>query len=307
MKTFSGLTKEELYKNNNENPCCDNAELLGMLLFGALISDIEIKFVSESSDVLGRYTTICDNLGIKIDKLIKGNSSTRNFAIISDADTITNILEMFNLKDNSTGKILYRISSFVFDNECCCRAFSKGAFLGGGSVIDPYKNYNMEIVTSHESVCGEFANLLLRVGFGFKSVIRKKKYVLYTKNSEVIADFLTYIGAYKAQMELLNIKIEKEIRNDFNRSVNSETANLDKTIEASVKQIQAIEHIDKEIGIDNLPDELRDIARLRLKFRSASLTDLGKHLTPPLGKSGVNHRLKKIISIAEENSLAKEE
>ncbi len=143
--------------------------------------------------------------------------------------------------------------------------------MGGGTVIDPNKNYNLEFVTPYYRLSRELLELLLKCGFGFKTVQRKSKYVLYTKNSELILDFLTYIGAYKAQMELINIKIEKEIRNDCNRSVNSETANLEKTIAAAFKQIQAIELIEKKIGLDELSDDLRELARLRLDNTSASL------------------------------------
>lgn len=171
--------------------------------------------------------------------------------------------------------------------------------MGGGTVIDPRKNYNLEIITPYMGLSKDLTKLLGGCGFAFKTVMRKSKYVLYLKNGGAIQDFLSYIGAYNAQMELINIMIEKEIRNDVVRSVNSESANFDKTIEAAVRQIQAINTIDEKLGIDELPEDLKAVARLRLENSAMSLGELGKKLNPPLGKSGVNHRLKKIEELAE--------
>lgn len=171
--------------------------------------------------------------------------------------------------------------------------------MGGGTVIDPKKNYNLEIITPYMGLSQNLIKLFSECGFAFKTVMRKSKYVLYLKNGEAIQDFLSYIGAYGAQMELINIMIEKEIRNDVVRSVNSESANFDKTVVAAVRQIQAINIIDEKLGIDELPEDLREIAKLRLENSAMSLGELGKRLNPPLGKSGVNHRLKKIEEIAE--------
>ncbi|MBO5364384.1 MAG: DNA-binding protein WhiA [Clostridia bacterium] len=189
----------------------------------------------------------------------------------------------------------YRIPQELVESECCKRALIKGAFLGGGTVINPRKNYNLELTTPYPALAKDMAELLESVGFSFKSVQRKSKEVLYLKNSEAISDFLSYIGAFRAQMELLNIKIEKEIRNDFNRAANIETANLEKTINAAVQQVKAIEEIQRRIGLDNLPDDLREVAKLRLANKDASLSELGAMMNPPLTKSGINHRLKKLM------------
>ncbi len=299
MKSFSGLTKEELYRGVNENFCCDMAELMAMLLFGGNLTNQGIKFVTESPDVLGRYEELCRKIGVEADIGCSPEGSGRYVAHIADAMHTDYILREFGLRDTSGGAIRYRIFAPLVQNDCCRRAFIKGAFMSGGSIVDPNKNYNLEIVTPYMGLSRDFGQYLSDSGFGFKTIARKSKYVIYTKKSETIEDFLSYVGAYKAQMDLINIKIEKGIRNDFNRSVNSETANLDKTIAASVKQIQAIETIDRAIGLDNLPCELYEIATLRLKYKSMSLSELGKHLVPPLGKSGVNHRIQKIFSMAE--------
>lgn len=191
------------------------------------------------------------------------------------------------------------IDPTLIRKECCRRSLMRGIFLSCGTVIDPKKNYNLELVTPTVALCEELHTLLKKEGFPFKAVIRKSKCVLYLKNSEAISDFLMYMGAYQSQMELLNIKIEKEIRNDFNRTANSETANLEKTINAAVSQIQAIDTIQKTVGLDSLPEDLKEIALLRLRYKDMSLSELGAQMQPPLSKSGVNHRLKKLMKILE--------
>lgn len=197
----------------------------------------------------------------------------------------------------SGGEEQYRIHPDLVAEDCCKRAFIKGAFLGGGTVINPQKTYNLEISTPYPELGRDMMELLKEIGFSFRLVHRQSKEVLYLKNSESISDFLSYIGAFRAQMELLNIKIEKEIRNDVNRTANSEVANLEKTINASIEQVKAIEEVDKRIGIENLPDDLKAIAKLRLANRDASLSELGKMMNPPLTKSGINHRMKKLMQL----------
>lgn len=299
MKSFSEFTKNELFKRDNSNDCCDFAELSGMMLFGSNITLKRIRFATENEDVLERYITLADKFDMKVGVTRTSDLSSRCLAVISDKDDISKLAERLGIIDIATGLIKYRISGEVIKNECCVRAFVKGAFLGGGTVIDPKKAYNLEIITPYMGLHNDFLDLLTKSGFEFKTVMRKSKYVLYTKRSEVIEDFLSFIGAFNAQMELINIKIDKEIHNSFNRSINIESANYDKTIDASVKHIKAIEKIDNKIGLDELPPDLKEIAILRLANKSMSLQELGKLLNPPLGKSGVNHRLKKIIEISE--------
>lgn len=299
MKSFSEFTKNELFKRGNSNDCCDFAELSGMMLFGSNITLKRIRFATENEDVLERYITLADKFDMKVGVTRTSDLSSRCLVVISDKDDISRLAERLGIIDIATGLIKYRISGEVIKNECCVRAFVKGAFLGGGTVIDPKKAYNLEILTPYMGLHNDFIDLLTKSGFEFKTVKRKSKYVLYTKRSEVIEDFLSFIGAFNAQMELINIKIDKEIHNSFNRSINIESANYDKTIDASVKHIKAIEKIDNKIGLDELPPDLKEIAILRLANKSMSLQELGKLLNPPLGKSGVNHRLKKIIDISE--------
>lgn len=299
MKSFSEQTKNELFKKENSDSCCDFAEFAGMMLFGSNITLKRIRFATENEDVLERYITLADKFGVNVGVTRTSDLSARCLAVISNKDEISALVKRLDIIDSVTNSIKYRISDELIRKNCCVRAFVRGAFMGGGTVIDPKKAYNLEIITPYMGLHDEFLKLLSDSGFEFKTVVRKSKYVLYTKKSDVIEDFLSFIGAFNAQMELINIKIDKEIRNGFNRSINIENANYDKTVDASVRHVQAIGIIQEKMGLDELPPDLREIAVLRLANKSMSLQELGKLLSPPLGKSGVNHRLKRIIEISE--------
>lgn len=301
MKSFSQLTKEELYKLESANHCCDIAELAGLILFGASIrfsdKEVSIKFMTENQDVLGCFVNLCRKENFEpIVKQIS-DDSIRYVAKLDDTTHIMQLLVDLDIFDIHSGKIRLHISPNIVKKNCCKRAFLRGVFMGAGTVIDPRKNYNLEIVSSDGRLLEDLYELLQSLSFNFRHVMRKSKHVLYIKNSETISDILTFMGAYKAQMELINIKIEKEIRNDVNRTANSETANISKTINAAVEQIKAIERVEKYVGLDNIPEDLREIAELRLKHKDLSLSELGALLNPPLSKSGVNHRMQKIMKM----------
>ena len=296
MKSYSVTTKNELSKKVNDNVCCDFSEFAGMLLFGSDFKNNIIKFVTENEDVLKRYVFLANKCGIKT---TESKTSAKTVRFVSTINNIDDISEKFELIDYSTNLVRYRISPFIIERECCRRAFVRGAFMGGGTVIDPNKNYNIEIITPYLGLCNDMIELLKNECFDFKTVVRRSKYVIYTKKSEEIEDFLTHMGAFSAQMSLINVKIEKEVRNSNNRAINSVNANYDKTIQASVLQIQAINTIKENDMIKFLSPELKEICDLRVKYKDLSLADLGKLLNPPLGKSGVNHRLKKIMELAE--------
>mgnify|MGYP003299482623 CR=1 FL=1 len=305
MKSFSVITKEELCRREGESVENPKTELAGLMLFGGTIYRESVKFTTENRDVLDRFKYLCSVTGIEIDSVGAADNSQRCTVTAQKKTKLKELLTEFEIIDEKSGLSRYGIPPYIKNDEDESRSFIRSAFLGGGTVIDPNKNYNLEIVAPYSGLSRDFSGLLRRAGFEFKTAVRKSKYVHYIKNSEIILDFLTFIGAYRAQMELINIKIEKEIRNDFNRTINSETANWEKTFDASVRQVKAIEIIADTTGLDELPDDLREIAELRLVHKSKSLSELGELLNPPLGKSGVNHRFKRIMAIAER--LQKEE
>jgi hypothetical protein len=201
----------------------------------------------------------------------------------------------------SQGEDYYTINEVptnLIKHEDCTKAFIRGAFLGGGSISDPEKNYHMEFVTNNEDFANSLKDLINTLGFNCKIVARKNNYVVYLKESEQISDLLSIIGGHNALLSLQNTKIVKEMRNNVNRIVNCETANLTKTVNASVRQVENIKLIEETIGIKSLPENLQEIARLRIACEDMTLKELGEMLNPPIGKSGVNHRLRKIEEIA---------
>jgi len=188
----------------------------------------------------------------------------------------------------------------VIQQSCCRRAFIRGAFLASGSISDPEKFYHFEIVCAARPKAEQLKNMIATFGLDAKIVVRKKYYVVYIKEGSQIVDILNVMEAPISLMELENIRILKEMRNSVNRQVNCETANINKTVSAAVKQIEDITYIKDTIGFDGLPENLEQMARLRLLRPDATLKELGEALDPPVGKSGVNHRLRKLSTLAEE-------
>jgi DNA-binding protein WhiA len=186
-------------------------------------------------------------------------------------------------------------------DRCCKKAYLRGAFLAGGSVSDPEKTYHLELTSRTMEQAMVLKHMLESFGLNARIISRKGGYVTYLKEGENIVDFLNIVGAHRALMELENVRILKGMRNSVNRIVNCETANLEKTVNASVRQVENIKYIADCMGLDSLPQGLRDIAELRLEYSDHNLTELGRLLTPPLGKSGVNHRLRKLDQIAEKH------
>ena len=272
--------------------CCIAAELAGLVLFSGKVKNNSIRISTESAAVAKRLVMLSERYFNLSPEIEYGKNSCGCTLPINKITGKIYLSDSY-LTDNPT------INPKIIEKDCCRNAFLRGAFLGGGTVIDPNKNYNLEFLTASKALCDDLESLMSKLGLEFKRAKRHTSYVLYAKNSELICDTLTHIGAFNAQMEILNIKIERELRNDLNRAANGETANMDKVITAAAQQIRAIETIEKTIGLENLPDELREVAQLRSRNKDLSLEQLGKKLTPQLSKSGVNHRLKKIIDIAD--------
>ena len=213
--------------------------------------------------------------------------------ILRDVGFLTN-------EDSSYYTIDYKIPKTLIQNRCCRRAYIRGAFLGGGSISNPEKTYHLEFVTNSEEHGRDLSKIINSFNLNSKIIIRKENHVVYIKEGEQIVDILNIMGGHQALLKLENIRAFKDIRNNINRLVNCETANLGKTINASLRQVENIEYIDSRIGIKKLPKNLQEIALLRLNHRDASLKELGAMLEPPVGKSGVNHRFRKIEEIAED-------
>ena len=289
MKSFSQKTKEAICKLPLNKSCCIAAEMIGILIFAGRIKENSVRVSSESSVIVKRLAVLVKRFcgeGITVEET--GNSF---FCTIANK----NVIDLF--LDYEKGNT---VNIEAFTNEDCCKgSFLRGAFLGGGILVDPKKNYNLEFIATEERTKNTLETVMANMQLDFKTTKRKNSYVLYSKNSDTVCDALTYMGAVGAQMQILNLKIERELRNDLNRVNNGELANMDKVLDAAARQAKAIQKIEDTIGIEKLPDDLREVALMRKSNMDLSLDALGKRLNPPLTKSGVNHRLKRIMEMAD--------
>jgi hypothetical protein len=238
-----------------------------------------------------------------------GKNSQIYTVLVKDHDTVINILHALKLLD-ADGEVAEQVSpasQLLVQNSCCRRAFIRGAFLSAGSISNPVKSYHFEIVCVSEERAKQLQSLIRTFGPDAKIVLRKKHFIVYIKEGAQIVDMLNIMEAHVSLMELENIRIVRDMRNAVNRKVNCEAANINKTVSAAVRQMEDIRFLEAEEGLDRLPVSLADIARLRLANPDASLKELGEMLVPPVGKSGVNHRLRKLSQLAEEIRQSKEE
>lgn len=279
-----------------------------MLSFGArLIRDgehMKLRFSTENPKIARKLYTLIKN-DFSLPAKLAIHKTPKNIMYIVAMDDEKYIEELFYitglLKRGTNIKefVNFRISSSVMASPAYRKSFIKGAFLGGGSVSDPQKNSHLEFVTSHYTLSRDFQKLLSMCNLSPKIVVRKSNYVLYFKNSSEVADILIMFDTFDALMEYHNAKIMKDMRNNINRKTNCDTANLNKTVEASFIQVKAIEKLQRLGVLDKLSPQLREIALLRLENRELSLQELGSMLSSPIGKSGVNHRLRKLVAEAE--------
>lgn len=249
--------------------------------------------------ILKEYFDIHSKLMVK-----KSNSLKKNniyMVLIDENMGVRDLLKKTGIFQEIDGVLTldYKIDSEMIKTDECKRAYIRGAFIGGGSISNPEKTYHLEFVTNYEDHGEDLSLIINSFGLSSKIVMRKENYVVYIKEGEQIVDILNIIGAHQALLKLEDIRVLKDIRNNINRLVNCETANLGKTINASLKQIENIEIIDRYMGIHKLSNNLREVAELRLENTDASLKEIGMMLEPPVGKSGINHRFRKIEELAD--------
>lgn len=276
--SFSSNVKEELSKLNNlANKEIVAAELKGYLLTtNALKVKDKIKFSTENQYNINRFHKLLSNLKIDYNIQMQG--------------------KVYVITFNSNLDAIDRKKDYSDEEE---KAIVRGAFMGSGSINDPNNNYHLEIILKSKETLQKIKDILKQYQIQCKELQRKKGYSIYIKEGEEISKFLAFIGASKSVLTYEEIRVVKETRNNINRLVNCETANLNKTINAAVGQIEAIQHLKETRKFENLPDNLKEIAELRLENPDATLAELGQMLKNPIGKSGVNHRLKKIQEIAD--------
>ena len=315
--SFSATTKNELSRTEPEKKCCKLAEIAGFIRMCGTIKlsgagRVNVMLLTENPAVARHFKRLIrDYFGtnaslviVKPTILKKGHYYELMIGADKNAEQILRETGILMVREGCN-YISDGIYSDLIRTKCCRRSYLRGVFLGAGTISDPEKAYHLEIVCNSELLSGDVKKLVNSFGLHSKSVIRKNSHVVYLKEAEQIIDFLNILGAHSQLLDFENIRIMKEMRNKTNRINNCDSANLDKTINASIRQIENIRLIEEARGLSSLPDKLREAARLRLENPESSLIELAQLMDPPIGKSGLNHRFKKIEEIAEKIRLSR--
>ncbi|MNB72968.1 Sporulation transcription regulator WhiA [compost metagenome] len=303
--SFAALTKKELTMIEN-GPCCDKAEMSALIRMNGSVQLSSKRIVLDIStenaaiarriySLLKKYYQVHTELLVRKKMRLKKN----NVYIVRIPARVEEILN--DLKIVSQGFVFNDgIDESIVHKNCCKRAYLRGAFMAGGSVNNPEgSSYHLEIASMYEEHCKALVELADVFHLNARCIERKKGFILYIKEGEKIIEFLNLIGAHQALFKFEDVRIMRDMRNSVNRIVNCETANLNKTISAAVRQIENIKFLEKEIGLDKLPDKLREVAEVRLAHPDINLKEVGEMLKGTVSKSGVNHRLRKIDEMAE--------
>lgn len=289
--SFSSDTKAELCRQAPQKRCCAIAEAYGALLYSNQFTQNEIRIVTgspEFADRLPRLFKRAFGLGFDAGAAESGGKSVFT---LTDPESIEKIFQTFGY---DAGAILaHHINLGVLEESCCRVSFLRGAFLAGGSISSPEKSYHLELVTPHYNVSREVFSILLELGFSPKDTSRGGNYIIYFKQSDAIEELLTRLGAPLAAMDIMSAKVEKDMRNTINRRVNCDSANADKIVSAAQAQIEAI----RRLRLDELPDKLQETALLRIANPEASISDLASLAIPPVTKSCMSHRLRKLLEL----------
>ena len=303
--SFSTDTKREICQKLSTRVSLQYSELYAMLLLSREFSPKSIVFKTENEHTFSHFIFLLNKLfkaKCEVTAPMRGESGkNRNYtAVVTSPDKCRKIYERYGHDEH---EVNLRVNRANIDDEDEQRAFIRGAFLAGGSVTDPEKGYHLEIAVSHRNLCMDICRIISEIpdcDIRAKFLSRGGTYIAYIKDSEQITDLLTYMGAVVASMNIMGTKALKQVRNTANRRANSEIANLQKTASASARQIRAIKKLRKNGRINLLTDELKEVASLRYDYPELTLRELGAMLDPPISRSGVNHRLEKIIRMAEE-------
>ena len=295
--SFSSNVKAELCKDSLSKKSCAVAEGYGVLLYCNTFSSTEIRIITESRDFAARLPRLFKKaFGITFDQEPAAHDRGKLQFAISSEDKIAKIFE--TLQMDLKASLTLHVNFGMLEEEAECMAYLRGAFLAGGSVTDPAKRYHLEMTTSHYKVSRETCALLIECGFSPKELSRGGNNILYFKQSDYIEDFLTAIGAQVSAMGVMEAKVEKDLRNGVNRRVNCETANLTKVVDASMGQMAAIRALEEAGELDKPPGKLRETALLRRENPEATLQELAAMLNPPITKSAINHRMRKLLELA---------
>mgnify|MGYP000028072998 CR=1 FL=1 len=293
--SFSSEVKAELCRTALSRRCCAQAEAYGVLLYCNQFTASQVRISTESTAFAARLPALFHRaFQLSFDRTPEEGAAKQIFSI-TEPDKLSALWSAFG--HEPAGTLAHHINFAVLEEEHCRLAFFRGAFLAGGSVTDPAKRYHLELATSHRSVSREMLALLREEEFAPKDADRKGNSVIYFKQSEYIEDFLTAIGAPVAAMDVMTAKLEKDLRGSVNRRVNCDAANLDKVVEAAQGQLEAIRRLERSGRLETLPDKLQEAARLRAAHPEDTLAQLAEQCSPPVTKSALNHRLRKLVEL----------
>ncbi|KAA9002364.1 DNA-binding protein WhiA [Paenibacillus spiritus] len=303
--SFAALTKKELTMIESP-PCCEKAEMSALIRMNGSVQlsnkRIVLDISTENAAIARRiYSLLKKHYQVHTELLVRKKMRLKknNVYIVRIPARVEEILN--DLKIVSEGFVFTDgIDPSMVRKNCCKRAYLRGAFMAGGSVNNPEgSSYHLEIASMYEEHCKALVELAGEFHLNARCIERKKGFILYIKEGEKIIEFLNLIGAHQALFKFEDVRIMRDMRNSVNRIVNCETANLNKTISAAVRQIENIKFLEKEMGLENLPDKLREVAEIRLAHPDINLKEVGEMLKGNVSKSGVNHRLRKIDELAE--------
>lgn len=301
MASFSASAKAEICREFPQDLCCALAECFGILLFCNNFQENGIRIITECQE-FGRMLPklFRKAFSLNFDTLPDEESQGKLIFSIQSKEKISAIMSAFGFSAEDT--LSLHINLPVIEEDCCKAAFLRGAFLAGGSVTHPAKAYHLELTTTHQSVARECDSLIRdTLGFSVKTARRAGAQVLYIKQSDLISDFLTYLGAPVSAMGIIEAKLEKELNNKVNRCCNCDDANTSKVVEAAQEQLVAIRVLREREQLEKLPEKLKQAAKAREENPESSLTELAAMMTPPISKPAMNHRLKRIVALSKEN------
>jgi len=294
--SFSADVKSELARLNLPKRCCAVAEGYGMLLYASTFNPREIRLITERPDVGARFADLLQRgFGVSLDKM-PSEGVMKGSYVIAESASLQRIFGVVGYDRNT--HISHSINFGILEEACCSTSFVRGVFLAGGSITDPAKGYHLELVTAHKSVSAGLFSILRDMNFAPRETVRRRKYAIYFKQSGAIEDLLTTIGATGSAMAYMTAKVERHMKNSIQRKVNCDTANVEKSVEASQAQLAAIRRIELGAGLESLSDKLQQTALLRIVNPEASLAELAELADPPVTKSCMSHRLRKLLELS---------
>lgn len=292
--SFCSKVKEELINITDVEPSCTLDEMYGLLLFSKKFSKTEMFINTENEKVAEKYKNVTERLALSNVNFVRSASGKCKVSV----DDSTSRLRILNAFGCSGTERTRRINWANISCDCSFSAFLRGVFLACGTINDPEKNYHLEFSVPY-SLRNDLKRVFEEVGLEAKEIRRNNIYILYFKGSEDIVTLLTVMGANNSVLEYIGVKVFKDVRNNVNRKTNFENANFDRTVNAALRQTEAINRLKKTGKFQKLSPELKELAQLRLENPDLSLSQIGQMLNPPLSRSGVNHRLQKIIDLSE--------